>query len=95
MSAALKAAAFNFIAARNAYFSAPSLGSLVEVDLAADALEALLMDESLSPVVRGSAHNCPKCDDAMECDCTIPIGPLVPPGMAPLRALLDRPGAEL
>jgi hypothetical protein len=42
-------------------------------------------------VVRGTAHNCPRCDDAMECDCasTIAVGPLAPPGMAPLYALLD------
>lgn len=54
----------------------------------------------------GSAqpHNCPKCEDAMECDCEPPlpmfggevvIGPLAPSGMAPLKALLGRPGVEL
>jgi hypothetical protein len=90
----LEAAARRFVEIRAAYFERPSLALALACGDAADALAA-----ALPPlVVRGAAHNCPKCADAMECDCpiTIHLGP--PPdsqGMARLRGLLDRPGAEL
>jgi hypothetical protein len=89
----LEAAARRFVDARRAYFNYPTLALVKAVADAADALAA-----ALPPlVVRGTAHNCPRCADAMECECptVIIVGPLEGQGMARLRGLLDRPGAEL